>query len=81
MVTETDRVAQALDIAAEHWPAERNSRGRLLLRLIEEGRRALHDQPERIAATRRGAVADTSGALTGVYPENYLTQLREDWAA
>ena len=81
MVTETDEVARALDEAAEHWPAERASRRRLLLRLIEEGHRALRERDERAVEDRRAAIADTSGTLTGAFGKDYLERLREDWPA
>ncbi len=81
MVTETDQVAAALDEAAQHWPAQRHARRQLLLLLIEEGYRALQEQHEHMAATRQQAVVTTSGALTGVYGQDYLAQLRQDWPA
>ncbi|GDY32600.1 hypothetical protein [Gandjariella thermophila] len=81
MVTETDEVARALDEAAECWPAERHSRSRLLLRLIEEGHRALREERQRAIDERRSAIDETSGMLTGVYGKDYLERLREDWPA
>jgi hypothetical protein len=80
MITETDQVARALDEAARHWPGERERR-RLLLRLIEEGHRALREQNERARSARIAAVRATSGALTGVYEHGYLERLRADWPA
>lgn len=80
VVTETEAVARALDDAAEQWPEE-SSRAKLLLRLVGEGHRAVMGQREHRASTRREAVARTSGALTGVYGRDYLTELREDWPA
>lgn len=80
VVTETERVARALDDAARRWPEER-SRTKLLLRLLDEGHRAVAGQREQRAADRREAVARTSGALTGVYGRDYLAELREDWPA
>jgi hypothetical protein len=81
LITETEQVAQALDDAAKRWPAERGNRAKLLLHLVEEGHRAVIGQHERSLRQRRDAVARTSGALTGVYGEGYLSELREDWPA
>ena len=81
LITETEQVAQALDDAAKRWPAERGNRAKLLLHLVEEGHRAVIGQQERSLRQRRDAVARTSGALTGVYGEGYLSELREDWPA
>lgn len=79
VLTETDELARALDAAAERWPADAGSRAKLLLRLVEEGHRAVTGQRERRARRRRNAVARTSGALTGMYGDGYLDRLREDW--
>lgn len=81
LITETEHVAQALDDAAKRWPAESGNRAKLLLRLVEEGHRAVLGQQERRLRQRREALARTSGALTGLYGEGYLGELREDWPA
>lgn len=81
LITETDQVARALDDAARRWPADRGNRAKLLLHLVEEGHRAVVGQQESRASERRDAVARTSGTLTGLYGEGYLSGLREDWPA
>ena len=78
-ITETDKVSRALRKAAKRWPAERNTSSKLLLRLIEEGEQAIEEQEKKTRESRRAAVLETSGALTGVYGENYLAELRKDW--
>ena len=72
-------MALALNDAAKRWPADSGNRARLLLRLVEEGHRAVVGQQERLARERRAVLARTSGALTGMYGEGYLQELREDW--
>lgn len=81
MITESEHVAQALAAAAQRWPADRGNRSKLLLRLLEEGHRAVLDQRAHNVASQRDAVVRTSGVLTGVFGENYLAALREDWPA
>ena len=81
VITETDRVARALDDAADRWPEDRGSRARLLLHLVEEGHRALVAHDAQRHAERRAAIERTSGVLDGVYEPDYLQQLREDWPA
>lgn len=71
-------IARVLDEAAKRWPDEA-SRAMLLVRLVEEGHRALTERREQEEGTRRNAVAQTSGALTGLYGKDYLRELREDW--
>jgi len=80
-ITETEQVTRALDDAARRWPADSGNRGKLLLHLLEEGHRAVVGQQESLVRDRRDAVARTSGALTGMYGEGYLSGLREDWPA
>lgn len=79
VITETDPVASALDDAAKRWPADRGNRAKLLLRLVKEGHRAVVDENASAIARRREAVARTSGALTGLYGENYRDDVRADW--
>jgi len=81
VITETEAVARALDDAAKQWPEEREHRGRLIVRLVEEGHRALGQSSRHQAARRREAIARTSGVLTGLYGPNYLDKLRRDWPA
>ena len=78
-VTETETVGHALDAAAEEWPDE--PRSKLLLRLIALGEQALqHGRSEQVLA-RRIAIQETSGKYDGVFGENYLAELRDDWPA
>lgn len=78
-ITETDAVARALDEAARRWPEAGGARGQLLLRLIEEGGRAIREGRRERAGQRRAAVRRTSGALTGAYGADYLARLRDEW--
>lgn len=79
VITETDDVARALDAAAKRWPEDRDSRAKLVLRLLGEGYRALGEAAGQEALDRRDALGRTSGLLTGVYGPGYLKQLRRDW--
>ena len=79
VITETDQVAEAIEDAARRWPQEHGNRPRLLLRLLEEGHRAVTAQRQEFAGSRRSAIVATSGALTGAYDEDYMARLREDW--
>ncbi len=78
-LTETDEVERALDDAARRWPEDRSARGKLLIRLVREGHRAIAGERDVEGRRRREAVRRTEGALTGIYPERYLDQLRDDW--
>lgn len=78
-VTESDAVSRALADAARRWPQDEGAPGRLLLRLIEEGRRSVAADADRRIAARREGVRRTSGALSGAFERGYLDQLRDDW--
>jgi hypothetical protein len=80
-ITETDEVARALDDAARRWPEDESARARLLLRLLEEGHRAIAEERADATARRRAAIERTSGMLTGAYGQGYLERLRDDWPA
>jgi hypothetical protein len=78
-VTESDEVRRALDAAAERWPEDKGVRGRLLVRLVEEGHRAIGGERAATIAAREAAIRRTSGSLTGVYEDGYLERLRDEW--
>lgn len=78
-MTETDDLAAALDAAARQWPEL--SRPQLLVRLaLEAHEAAQHDRGER-RRRRLAAIEEHSGALTGAFGSDYLSNLREDWPA
>ena len=81
MITETEQVTRPLDDAARRWSGDSGNRGKLLLYLLEEGHRAVIGQQESLVPDHRDAVARTSGTLTGMYGEGYLSGLCEDWPA
>jgi hypothetical protein len=80
-LTETDEVARALADAARRWPEDRRSPSRLLLRLVQEGHRAIRGELGEDDADRRSAILASAGTLTGSYPDGYLADLRSDWPA
>lgn len=81
LITETEQVARAIEDAARRWPEDRDSRAKLLLRLVEQGHHVLLDEAAHQRLRRMEAVRRTSGALTGTYEADYLEQLRDDWPA
>lgn len=79
LVTETDRLARALDAAAVRWPDL--SRPKLLVRLVLEadasaGHARIDERHRRLDVIHRH-----SGSATGVYGPDYLDELRNDWPA
>jgi hypothetical protein len=73
-VTDTGELSELLDAAQRRWP-EVTDRKALLLRLAAAGGETI----AAAAVERRTAVADTAGALSGVYEPGELERLRKDW--
>ncbi len=78
-VTETDRLARALDLAALHWPGE--SRAALLLRLVDIGRDDIEQRAQDADRRHAEAVAASAGRYPDAFGPGYLTELRADWPA
>ncbi|HYO01840.1 MAG TPA: hypothetical protein VET27_08110 [Mycobacterium sp.] len=78
-ITETDEITDALGVARRAWPDLADKPGALLRRLIIEGRNALTHKNTDADRASRQAIAETGGALTGVFGANCLDRLREDW--
>ncbi|WP_186316584.1 hypothetical protein [Microbacterium sp. BH-3-3-3] len=76
-VTHTREVEDALEIARSRWPDE--SPSALLMHLVVRGGQAIRDEQAQRARARRGAVDAMVEKFAGIYPEEYLSELREDW--
>lgn len=76
MLTDTGNLSELLDAAQRRWPEE-TDRKALLLRLAAAGGEAIAAEAEK----RRATIAETAGALTGLYEPDELERLREDWPA
>lgn len=78
-MTETDELAEALDVAARLWP--NLSRGQLVARLAVEGHRAVSAEDGRLREQRLEVLRAHSGALTGVYDASDRERFRAEWPA
>ena len=80
VITESDALSAALDMAAQRWPRDAGNRAKLLRHILEEGIRAVTVERAERQAARDAAVRDTSGVLDEeAYGSGYLARLREDW--
>jgi hypothetical protein len=77
-ITETPDVARALDAAARRWPGE--PRSKLLLRLLRAGEVSISEAERSVAQRRRSAIERSSEKYPDAFPDNYLGELRKDWA-
>lgn len=78
-ITETDDISDALAVARRAWPDLADKPGALLRQLILAGQKTLAHNGIEQDRERRQAIADTGGALTGVFGPQYPTELRGDW--
>lgn len=76
-ITETPEVAHALDLAARRWPRE--SRSKLLMRLLRTGSAALEQERSEEDRVRLDAIDASSGKYADAFGEGYLAELRQDW--
>jgi hypothetical protein len=81
MITESDALAKAIDDAARLWPEVKDERAELLRRLIDRGIESVEAEFNKQIEARRKAVMEVAGSLSGIWPENYLEELRAEWPA
>ena len=79
LLTESDELAAALEIARRRWPEDEQRPTALLLHLIDAGRRSVDDTREQRLASRRAAIVRAADGLEGAFEDGYLSRLREDW--
>lgn len=81
MITESDQLAEALDHAAKIYPDLRDERAELLRCLIERGIQSLDAEYNEKVESRKKAIREVAGSMSGVWPENYLEEMRAEWPA
>jgi hypothetical protein len=73
LLTETDDIAAAIDAAAPLFPGE--SRADVLRHLVALGAAQVRDAHD----GRRRTVRELAGLYSGLFPTEYLDDLRADW--
>jgi hypothetical protein len=81
MITETESLSAALERAAELWPEDARDKGRLLRRVLSAGIESVETAQNNRLASRRAAIDQTSGSLTGVWPADWRSSVRDEWPA
>jgi hypothetical protein len=79
MITETDEVRDALDRAARVWPDLRGDRAALLRRLLEYGTRHVVSLDDERRTSRLTVIRETSGSMPGVWPDDAVARMRDEW--
>lgn len=81
MITETDRLSDALDLAATVWPENSGERTALLRRVIDAGIDVVIGELDERRTARITALDSVAGSLTGTWPAGWREELRGEWPA
>lgn len=78
-ITHTPQVMHALDVARGHWPLE-DRESALILRLLDEGAKAIEKSDARNEAQRQARISELAGKHSDLFGADYLTEIREGWS-
>jgi len=67
MITESDQLSHALDLAASHWPELAGERAALLRKVISLGISAVESQSEATKRLKMAALAEANAMFSGVW--------------
>jgi len=81
MITESDRLCEGLTRAAEIWPEVCDDKGQLLRRLVETGVDTVLQESAARTQERAKAIYRVAGSLSGVWPDSWREELRDEWPA
>lgn len=81
MITESDRIAEALELAALKWPEHSGDRGALLRKILEIGLDSLTQSASQETNARLQQIDKAAGSMDGVWPKNWREELSQDWPA
>ena len=81
MITETEALSAALERAAELWPEEASDKGRLLRLVLAAGIESVEAAQTKRVESRRSAIEQAAGSLTGVWPNDWRAGARGEWPA
>lgn len=81
MITESDRIAEALKSAELLWPELRGDSSALLRKILETGMAEVQKSVATRAESRLGAISKAAGSLSGTWPSNWRDELRDEWPA
>ena len=79
MITETQELERALDIAAGLWPEEAKNRADLLRHVLALGIQQIDDVANNRRLQREEAIRLGAGKLAGMWPRDEARQRVEEW--
>lgn len=81
MITETDRLSGALDLAAGIWSDAGGDRGALLRKIIDTGVAAIEREAELRRVARSDTINRVAASFSSVWPAQWREELRDEWPA
>jgi hypothetical protein len=81
MITESDRISQAVESASMIWPELQGDRSALLKRILESGVVLVEQQAKDLVTAKRKAIETAAGSMEGIWPANWRSELRDEWPA
>jgi hypothetical protein len=81
MVTESDHIANALDIASTLWPDAQGERGELLRRIIALGIADVENATSLRMRERADRVAYAAGSMNNVWGDEWRESRDAEWPA
>ena len=79
MITESDQIAEAIELAAKLQPELKDDRADLLRYIIQRGIETLDNEKNEAAEARKKAIQEVAGSLSGLWPENWRELMRAEW--
>ena len=79
MITETDRLSHALDVAARLYPECDGNRGALLRRLLDEGIDSVLEYDTVVVDERVKSLDELSRHMAGVWPDTWREEMLAEW--
>lgn len=81
MITESEQLAHALELAGERWPEIAEDKGKLIKKMLEFSAEALRKEQNSVMAQRLSKVEELAGSLEDVWPANWREEARAEWPA
>lgn len=81
MITESDRLSEALEAAAQLWPEIRHEKTALVRRILDLGIDQLVTDAREKAQARLVAIDTVAGSLREVWPADWREEIQAQWPA
>lgn len=79
MITESDRIRHAIELAANLWPENRGERSLLLRKILETGIAAIEAEVALKQEGRLAGIEAAAGSMTKVWPKDWRKEMTGDW--